>query len=59
MVLVMDDGRMVEYDHPYVLLKNKDGFFSKMLEETSKNTQSQLQQVAKEAFENKFNTKTD
>lgn len=33
-VLVMDAGAMVEFDHPHNLLKNKNGFLSKMVEQT-------------------------
>ncbi|CAH1736108.1 unnamed protein product [Aphis gossypii] len=35
-VLVMDFGKIVEFDHPYNLLKNTDGFFYKMVEQTGK-----------------------
>ncbi|OXU18992.1 hypothetical protein TSAR_009975, partial [Trichomalopsis sarcophagae] len=31
MVLVMDNGEVVEFDHPSVLLQNSDGYFFKML----------------------------
>ncbi|KAF0749577.1 putative multidrug resistance-associated protein lethal(2)03659, partial [Aphis craccivora] len=33
-VLVMDFGKIVEFDHPKNLLKNADGFFYKMVEQT-------------------------
>jgi len=33
-VLVMDAGTVVEFDHPHNLLKNKDGFLYKMVEQT-------------------------
>lgn len=33
-VLVLKEGTIVEYDHPYNLLKNKDGHFYKMVEQT-------------------------
>lgn len=36
-ILVMDAGLLVEFDHPYVLLQNKNGFLSKMVEETGSN----------------------
>lgn len=34
-ILVMDGGKIVEFDHPYNLLKkHKDGFLFKMVEQT-------------------------
>ncbi|PSN47509.1 hypothetical protein C0J52_02251 [Blattella germanica] len=33
-ILVMDAGSVVEFDHPYILLKNESGYFSKMVQET-------------------------
>jgi len=37
-VLVMDFGKIVEFDHPKNLLKNADGFFYKMVEQTGNDT---------------------
>ena len=31
-VLVMDQGRMVEFDKPETLLQNSDGYFSRLVE---------------------------
>nr|CAD7403867.1 unnamed protein product [Timema cristinae] len=47
-VLVMDAGRMVEFDHPYLLLQNKNGHFSKMVQETGKAIVDQLTRIAQE-----------
>jgi len=33
-ILVMDAGSVVEFDHPYTLLKNNNGFFYKMVNQT-------------------------
>ncbi|CAI6360542.1 unnamed protein product [Macrosiphum euphorbiae] len=49
-VLVMDFGKIIEFDHPYSLLKNTDGFFYKMVEETGKDTAYCLHSVASESF---------
>ncbi|XP_014258970.1 probable multidrug resistance-associated protein lethal(2)03659 isoform X2 [Cimex lectularius] len=49
-VLVMDAGTMVEFDHPYKLLENKNGFFSKMVENTGTQTAARLMQMAHESF---------
>lgn len=54
-VLVMDQGKMVEFDHPYILLQNKDGFLSKMIAETGKQNAVQLFTVAKENYLDKHN----
>ncbi|EFA04157.2 ATP-binding cassette sub-family C member 4 [Tribolium castaneum] len=53
-VLVMDAGEAVEFDHPHRLLQNQEGRFSRMLRETGKNLETQLKEVAKNDYENKF-----
>jgi ABC-type multidrug transport system fused ATPase/permease subunit len=50
-VLVLDHGAVVEYDHPYQLLKKTDGTFRSMCE-MSGDMQS-LEKAAKKAWENK------
>ncbi|KAJ8954547.1 hypothetical protein NQ318_000781, partial [Aromia moschata] len=37
-VLVMDDGRVAEYDHPYKLLQNEGGLFSELVSQTGRAT---------------------
>lgn len=32
-ILVMDDGLLVEFDHPNSLLKNNNGYFYKLVEQ--------------------------
>lgn len=49
-VLVMDAGKMVEMDHPYKLLKNKDGFLYKMVEQTGQATAKLLHKAAAEVI---------
>jgi len=53
-VLVMDAGTVVEFDHPYNLLKNKDGFFYNMVEQTGTETSELLYNIAAEVY---FNSK--
>lgn len=47
-VLVMDAGTVVEFDHPKNLLKNKEGFFHKMVEQTGQTTAHMLHSLAEE-----------
>lgn len=54
-VLVMDAGRMVEYEHPHLLLQNSEGYFAKMVAETGPVMETQLKQTAKEAYYNNIN----
>ncbi|XP_060872281.1 probable multidrug resistance-associated protein lethal(2)03659 isoform X3 [Metopolophium dirhodum] len=49
-VLVMDAGTMVEFDHPYNLLKNKDGVLYKMVEQTGTETSELLHSIAAESY---------
>lgn len=51
-VLVMDAGTVVEFDHPYNLLKNKDGFLYKMVEQTGQTTADLLHSIAAEVIKN-------
>lgn len=45
-VLVMDAGSVVEFDHPYVLLKNKDGFLYSMVQQTGVAASKLLHSIA-------------
>lgn len=47
-VLVMDKGTMIEFDHPYILLQNKEGAFYKMVEQTGPATSDFLHRVTAE-----------
>ncbi|CAK1548553.1 unnamed protein product [Leptosia nina] len=49
-VMVMDAGRLVEFDHPYKLLSNPESHFTKMVNETSDKMSSQLYEIAKKTF---------
>ncbi|XP_049887652.1 ATP-binding cassette subfamily C member 4-like isoform X1 [Pectinophora gossypiella] len=51
-VMVMDAGRLVEFDHPYNLLKNPESHFTKMVKETSDKMSAQLYQIAKDTYIN-------
>lgn len=51
-VLVMDAGTVVEFDHSYNLLKNKDGFLYKMVKQTGTITSKLLHNMAAEVLYN-------
>ncbi|XP_020296904.1 multidrug resistance-associated protein 4-like isoform X2 [Pseudomyrmex gracilis] len=53
-VLVMDKGRMVEYDHPYMLLQNSQSQFTSLVRETDPGMHEQLAKVAKQAYDAKY-----
>lgn len=51
-VMVMDTGRLVECDHPYKLLANPEGHFTKMVKETGESMSEQLFEIAKKTYLN-------
>ncbi|XP_072762870.1 ATP-binding cassette sub-family C member 4 [Anoplolepis gracilipes] len=53
-VLVMDKGRMAEYDHPHILLQNSYSQFTSLVKETGPGMYDQLVKVAKQSYVNKY-----
>ncbi|KAK2578493.1 hypothetical protein KPH14_002054 [Odynerus spinipes] len=53
-VLVMDKGRMAEYDHPHILLQNSYSQFTSLVKETGRVMYDQLVKVAKQSYINKY-----
>lgn len=53
-VLVMDAGRVIEFDHPHILLQNKNGAFNKMVAETGKAVSDQLRKIASDSYQRYF-----
>lgn len=49
-ILVMDSGKCVEFDHPYNLLKDENGYLTNLVNESSS---SRLTEIAKENFDKK------
>lgn len=49
-VLVMKGGLMVEFDHPHILLQNKDGHFYGMVQEMGHIMAEQLSRAAHECY---------
>ncbi|KAL3283444.1 hypothetical protein HHI36_006589 [Cryptolaemus montrouzieri] len=55
-VLVMDSGNVVEFDHPYILLQNYTGYFSRMLMRAGPEVAHHMRNIAQEAYESRFIT---
>uniref|UniRef100_A0A8B9Y3L4 Multidrug resistance-associated protein 4 n=1 Tax=Bos mutus grunniens TaxID=30521 RepID=A0A8B9Y3L4_BOSMU len=47
-IMVLDSGRLEEYDEPYVLLQNRDGLFYKMVQQLGKAKAAALTETAKQ-----------
>ncbi|XP_061579415.1 ATP-binding cassette sub-family C member 4-like isoform X2 [Cololabis saira] len=52
-ILVLDAGRIQEYDEPYVLLQNQDGLFYQMVQQTGRAEAASLLHAAKQVHMNK------
>uniref|UniRef100_A0A1I7Z2S6 ABC transporter domain-containing protein n=1 Tax=Steinernema glaseri TaxID=37863 RepID=A0A1I7Z2S6_9BILA len=51
-VMVMEHGRLVECDHPHILLQEESSYFSFLVSETGK-AAPQLKEIARAAFAEK------
>lgn len=49
-IIVMDYGRLVEYDHPHVLLEDRNSYFSKLVSETGSTMAEQLREISRDCF---------
>ena len=49
-ILVMNAGRVEEFDHPYLLLQNADGILRNLVNDTGKNTAKTLENVAENSY---------
>lgn len=49
-LLVMDAGSMIEFDNPHILLKNKNGHFYEMVEQTGPATSKFLHRAAEKVW---------
>jgi ATP-binding cassette, subfamily C (CFTR/MRP), member 4 len=60
-VMVLDKGRIIEFDHPAVLLRNEGetAIFKSMVEKMGHAAFSRLSTVANEAYERSHNKKSD
>ncbi|XP_063224515.1 ATP-binding cassette sub-family C member 4-like [Bacillus rossius redtenbacheri] len=57
-ILVMDAGRVVEFDQPHTLLQNKSGFLWRMVQETGRNMADTLLKMAEKAYHDTKHEKT-
>lgn len=49
-VIVMHAGELVEIGHPYILLQNTDGFFSKLVQDNEASVAKKLQNMASQTY---------
>ncbi|XP_068991531.1 ATP-binding cassette sub-family C member 4-like [Neodiprion pinetum] len=49
-VMVMREGRIVEFGHPHLLLRNPNGHFSRLLQQTGKEMTEKLTGIAESAY---------
>ncbi|XP_055302412.1 probable multidrug resistance-associated protein lethal(2)03659 [Sitodiplosis mosellana] len=54
-ILVMDAGKVVEFDHAHRLLQNSDGFLTKLVNETGPTDAQYLKEIAQLSYEKKSN----
>ncbi|CAG2170433.1 unnamed protein product, partial [Oppiella nova] len=54
-VLVLDAGRVIEFDEPHLLLQNESGLFASMVRMTGKGMAQNLKEMAKIAYDNRRN----
>lgn len=49
-IMVLDAGRLKEYDEPYILLQNKESLFYKMVQQLGKAEAAALMETAKQVY---------
>ncbi|KAM6180104.1 ATP-binding cassette sub-family C member 4 isoform 2-T2 [Erethizon dorsatum] len=49
-IMVLDSGRLKEYDEPYILLQNKESLFYKMVQQLGKGESAALTETAKQMY---------
>lgn len=54
MLQVLDQGKLVEYEVPYVLLQNSESLFSKYVQQTGSENTRALFEIAEEAYINRL-----
>lgn len=54
-VLVLDAGKVIEFDEPHRLLQSENGLFSSMVRMTGKGMAENLKEMAQISYENRRN----
>jgi len=54
-VLVLDAGRVIEFDEPHLLLQKENGLFASMVKMTGKGMANNLREMAQIAYDNRRN----
>ncbi len=54
-VLVLDAGKVIEFDEPHLLLQNENGLFASMVKMTGKGMANNLKEMAQIAYDNRRN----
>lgn len=54
-IMVLDEGRLVEFDVPHILLQNENGYFSAMVKQTGLRFEKMLRASAERAYEERAN----
>lgn len=49
-VLIMEAGTVMEFDHPYNLLQNSNGYFSKLVSQTGHGGAQRLYDIAEKSY---------
>lgn len=50
---VLSEGQLAEFDEPYLLLQDREGLFTKMIEQTGPGESQNLKHIAKSTFTKK------
>ncbi|XP_052782620.1 ATP-binding cassette sub-family C member 4-like isoform X3 [Mya arenaria] len=58
-LLVLDDGKIEEFDAPFMLLKKKDGLLKRLVEQTGRAENANLVEIARIAYETRNNMDLD
>ena len=51
---MLDAGEIMEFNDPYILLRNPEGQFSKFVKQTGKRMSAQLHAAAKDVYFNRI-----
>lgn len=55
-VIVLQEGKLIEFEEPALLLRNKESMFSKLVSETGAASAKLLENIAEKAYRERNNT---